>query len=165
MSIALHLRVLPSSVLPVSLSTPPDIQVIAYVSTSSIQSLKLNRQLPVNGHAFKGHLRRFPAPDDPSESNASAADDLASPPLPKVLNPSSAEAGKRSDGQEQQVNGRKFTKDVLIMGLNELPKGHVVIVGGIDEVRDWDLVRWVSIESPEASANKFTLRTQIVYLP
>lgn len=66
---------------------------------------------------------------------------MASLTMPKVLNPSSAEAGKRNDGTQQQGNGRRHNKDVLVMGLNEVPKGHVAILGGIDDVRDWDLVR------------------------
>jgi hypothetical protein len=79
-------------------------------------------------------VKRLSPPTDPTDSNPPSPD---IPAVAKVLNPS--EANKRDVTEIPNEDGK-----VKLVGLDGVPEGQIIIVGGVDSVEDWDVVRYVS---------------------
>ena len=80
-----------------------------------------------------GDVKRLPPPTDPTDSNPPSPD---IPAVAKVLNPS--EATKRNVTKVPIEDGK-----VKLVGIDSVPGGQIIIVGGVDGVEDWDVVRYV----------------------
>lgn len=127
------LRVLPQSVFPRHLPNPPDLASVIYVSEHMLNVARLEGLLPsVPNTALLGDVKRLIPPTDPADASPPSSD---APPVAKVLNPS--EATKREDIKEEpRKNGI-----VKVIGLDGIPEGQMIAVGGVDGVSDWDVVR------------------------
>ncbi|ETW75050.1 AAA family ATPase, CDC48 subfamily [Heterobasidion irregulare TC 32-1] len=137
-TVGLQLRVLPSSLVSVSISQSSELQTIACVSSQTLSALRFEGRLNTDIQVFQGDVQRLLPPPDPSEG-PSNADSSAVAPSAQVLHPGAAEAAKNSSQKE-----KKDQSEVLVCGNESVPQGHVVFVGGTDGVAEWGLVRSVS---------------------
>jgi peroxin-1 len=80
-------------------------------------------------------VKRLDPPTDPAGATNPSPSDAA--PIAKVLNPS--EATKREDVQEELST----VGHVRVVGMDGVLGGQMIIVGGVDGVEDWDVVRQV----------------------
>lgn len=95
---------------------------------------RLDGLLPLDPKtSLVGDVKRLSPPTDPADSNAPSPD---IPAVAKVLNPS--EAIKRDVTEIPNEDGK-----VKVVGIDSVPEGQIVIVGGVDSVEDWDVVRYV----------------------
>jgi len=81
-----------------------------------------------------GDVKRLSPPTDPTDSNPPPPNLSA---VAKVLNPS--EATKRDDVTKIPNEDGKLK----LVGIDNVPEGQIIIVGGVDGVEDWDVVRCV----------------------
>ncbi|KAI9441226.1 AAA-domain-containing protein [Lactarius indigo] len=127
------LRVLPASVFSYLLPSPPDLASIGYVSEQMLGVYRLDG-IPPSDHktSLSGDVKRLSPPTDPTDSNPPPPD---IPAVAKVLNPS--ESTKRVDVTKVPNENCK----VKLVGINNVPEGQIIIVGGVDGVEDWDVVR------------------------
>jgi peroxin-1 len=133
-SYSVLLRVLPASVFPHHLPSPSNFTSVIYVSEQMLKVARLEGSLPSDSNTtIIGNVKRLAPPTDPAGATNPSPPDA--PAVAKVLNPS--EATKREDAKEEQ------SKDVSVrvIGLDGLLGGQIVIVGGVDDVEDWDVVR------------------------
>ena len=129
------LRVLPASVLPHDLPTPSNFTSVIYVSKQMLSAARLEDLLPSDPNEILiGHVKRLIPPTDPA-ANASNLAPSDAPAVAKVLNP--GEAAKREDAQEE----RSKSGHVRVIGLDGVPEGQTIIIGGVGEVEDWDVVQ------------------------
>jgi hypothetical protein len=127
------LRVLPQSVFPHHLPSPPDLASVVYVSEHILNLARLEGLLPrVPNTTLLGDVKRLIPPTDPADSNPAPSD---APAVAKVLNPS--EAMKREDIKEEL----RKNSSVKVIGLDGIPEGQMIAVGEVDGVEDWDVVR------------------------
>ena len=137
-TVGLQLRVLPSSLVSVSISHSSELQTIACVSSQTLSALHFEGRLNADIQVFQGDVQRLLPPPDPSEGSSNV-DSSAVAPSAQVLHPGAAEAAKKSAQKE-----KKDQSEVLVCGNESVPQGHIVFVGGTDGVSEWDLVRSVS---------------------
>jgi peroxin-1 len=129
------LRVLPSSAFSYHLPSPPDLVSVGYVSKTMLSVYRLDGLLPPDPKmSLVADVKRLSPPTDPTDSNPPSPD---IPAVAKVLNPS--EANKRDVTEIPNEDGK-----VKLVGLDGVPEGQIIIVGGVDSVEDWDVVRYVS---------------------
>lgn len=129
------LRVLPAPVLQHDLPTPSNFTSVIYVSKRMLSSARLEGLLPSDQDAILiGSIKRLVPPTDPA-ANASNLAPSDAPTVAKVLNP--GEAAKREDVQEEQSK----SGHVRVIGLDGVPEGQMIIIGGVGEVEDWDVVQ------------------------
>ena len=129
------LRVLPASLLPHNLPIPSNFTSVIYVSKQMLSSARLEGLLPSDPNAFLiGNVKRLVPPTDPA-ANASNLTPSDEPTVAKMLNP--GDAAKRGDVQEEQSK----SGHVRVIGLDGVPEGQMIIVGGVGEVEDWDVVQ------------------------
>jgi peroxin-1 len=134
LSHSLLLRVLPASAFSYLLPSPPDLVSVGYVSKTMPSVYRLSGLLPLDPKtSLIGDVKRLSPPTDPTDSNPPSPD---IPAVAKVLNPS--EATKR-DVTEIPNEDRK----VKLVGIDSVSEGQIIIVGGVDGVEDWDVVRYV----------------------
>ncbi len=127
------LRVLPASVFSYLLPSPPDLASVGYVSETMLGVYRLDGLLPPDPKtSLVGDVKRLSPPTDPTDSNPPPPD---IPAVAKVLNPS--EATKRADVTKVPNEDGK----VKLVGIDSVPEGQIIIVGGGDGVEDWDVVR------------------------
>lgn len=128
------LRVLPASTFSHLLPSQPDLVSVGYVSEMMLGVYRLDSLLPPDPKTFLvGDVKRLSSPTDPTESNPPSPD---IPAVAKVLNPS--EATKRDVTKVPNEDGK-----VKLVGIDSVPEGQIVIVGGVDGVEDWDVVWYV----------------------
>lgn len=126
------LRVLPSSAFSYHLPSPPDLVSVGYVSKTMLSVYRLDGLLPPDPKmSLVADVKRLSPPTDPTDSNPPSPD---IPAVAKVLNPS--EANKRDVTEIPNEDGK-----VKLVGLDGVPEGQIIIVGGVDSVEDWDVVR------------------------
>ncbi|KAI9465701.1 AAA-domain-containing protein [Lactarius psammicola] len=136
------LRVLPASVFSYLLPSPPDLPSVGYVSEMMLGVYRLDGLLPPDPNtSLVGDVKRLSPPTDPTDSNPPPPD---IPAVPKVLNPS--EATKRGDVTKVPKEDGK----VRLVGIDSVPGGQIIIVGGVDGVEDWDVVRVTISTNPES---------------
>ena len=129
------LRVLPTPVLQHDLPTPSNFTSVIYVSKRMLRSARLEGLLPSDPNAILiGNVKRLVPPTDPA-ANASNLAPSDAPAVAKVLNP--GEAAKREGVQEEQSS----SGHVRVLGLDGVPEGQMIIIGGVGEVEDWDVVQ------------------------
>ncbi|KAF8273433.1 AAA-domain-containing protein [Lactarius quietus] len=126
------LRVLPASSFSYLLPNPPDLASVGYVSESMLSVYRLDGLLPSDPKtSLVGDVKRLSPPTDPTDSNPPSPD---IPAVAKVLNPS--EATKRDITEIPNEDGK-----VKLVGMDSVPEGQIIIVGGVDGAEDWDIVR------------------------
>ncbi|KAH8996318.1 AAA-domain-containing protein [Lactarius akahatsu] len=126
------LRVLPASGFSYLLPSPPDLASVGYVSEQMLGVYRLDGLLPSDPKtSLVGDVKRLSPPTDPTDSNPPPPD---IPAVAKVLNPSET---KRADVTKVPNEDGK----VKLVGINSVPEGQIIIVGGVDGVEDWDVVR------------------------
>jgi peroxin-1 len=137
-SYAVFLRVLPASVFAHHLPSPPDFGSLVFVSQRMLSIARLEGLLPSDPNTtFVADVKRLNPPTDPTGSaNLPPSDATATA---KVLNPS--EATKREDVRDELSK----VGHLRVIGVDVVPGGQMIIVGGIDGVEDWDVVRQVLI--------------------
>ena len=129
------LRVSPASVFSYTLPVPPDLTSIGYVSETMLSIYRLDGLLPPDPQtSLVGDVKRLSPPTDPTDSNPPPPNLSA---VAKVLNPS--EATKRDDVTKIPNEDGKLK----LVGIDNVPEGQIIIVGGVDGVEDWDVVRCV----------------------
>jgi len=127
--------VLPASVFSYTLPVPPDLTSIGYVSETMLSIYRLDGLLPPDPQtSLVGDVKRLSPPTDPTDSNPPPPNLSA---VAKVLNPS--EATKRDDVTKIPNEDGKLK----LVGIDNVPEGQIIIVGGVDGVEDWDVVRCV----------------------
>ncbi|KAH9006583.1 AAA-domain-containing protein [Lactarius hatsudake] len=128
------LRVLPASGFSYLLPSSPDLASVGYVSEQMLGVYRLDGLLPSDpGTSLVGDTQQTSNPPPP---------DI--PAVAKVLNPSET---KRADVPKVPNEDGK----VKLVGIDSVPEGQIIIVGGVDGVEDWDVVRYVwGMESPIA---------------
>ena len=129
------LRVLPAPVLQHDLPTSSNFTSVIYVSKRMLSSARLEGLLPSDPNAILiGNVKRLVPPTDPA-ANASNLAPSDAPTVAKVLNP--GEAAKRENVREEQSK----SGHVRVIGSDGVPEGQMIIVGGVGEVEDWDVVQ------------------------
>lgn len=136
LSYSVLLRVLPASVFSYHLPNPSDLRSVVFVSQRMLSVARLEGFLPSDPNTtFIGDVKRLNPPTDPGDTANPPPSDAAA--IAKVLIPS--EATKREDVKEELSKvGR-----VRVIGMDDVPVGQMIIVGGVDGVEDWDVVRQV----------------------
>ena len=135
-SYTILLRVLPASVFLHNLFGPSDLGSVAFVSPRMLSVARLEGLLPSDPNiTFIGDVKRLDPPTDPASTTNPPPSDAAA--IPKVLNPS--EATKREDDKAEPSK----VDHVRVIGMDGVLDGHMIIVGGVDRVEDWDVVRQV----------------------
>jgi peroxin-1 len=128
------LRVLPASALSHLLPSPPDLVSVGYISETMLSLYRLDGLLPPDSKtSLVGDVKRLSPPTDPTDSSPPSPD---IPAVAKVLNPS--EATKRDVTKVPNEDGK-----VKLVGIDSVPDGQIIIVGSVDGVEDWDVVRYV----------------------
>ncbi|KAI0301591.1 P-loop containing nucleoside triphosphate hydrolase protein [Multifurca ochricompacta] len=123
------LRVLPVSVLPYHLPTPLGLAPFVYVSEQMLRVARLEGSLPSDpNYTLVGNVKRLSPPTDPTDSS----------PPPKTLNPSEPTV-KREDVKEELGKN----SSIRVIGMDGVPEGQIIIVGGVDGAEDWDVIRFV----------------------
>ena len=135
-SYSILLRVLPVSVSSHHLPTPSDPRSVVFVSQRMLSVARLEGLLPSDPNTtFIGDVKRIDPPTDPAGVTNPPPSDTAA--IAKVLNP--REATKREDVEEELLK----IGHVKVIGMDGVPEGQMIIVGGVDGVEDWDVVRQV----------------------
>ena len=130
------LRVLPASVFSDHLRSLLDLGSVIFVSQQMLSVARLEGLLPSDPKAaLIADVKRLDPPTDPAGTANPSPSDAA--PLAKVLNPS--EATKREDVKEELSK----VDHVRVVGMDGVLEGQMIIVGGVDGVEDWDVVRQV----------------------
>lgn len=130
------LRVLPSSVFSHHLPSSSEFTSVIYVSGRMLCDARLEDLLPSDPNTILiGRVKRLDPPTDPEPASNPPSSDA--PAVAKVLNPN--EATKREDAKGEPSRAGK----VRVIGLEIIPEGQTIIVGGVDGVQDWDVVRQV----------------------
>lgn len=131
------LRLLPTSMFSDHPPSLPDFGTVVFVSQRMLSVARLEGLLPSDPKTtLIAHVKRLDPPTDPAgAANPSPSDAL---PIAKVLNPS--EATKREDDVKE---GLSKVGHVRVIGLDGVPEGQMIVVGGVDGVEDWDVVRQV----------------------
>lgn len=141
------LRVLPASIFSDHLPSPPDLGSVIFVSQRMLGVARLEGLLPSDPKTtLVADVKRLDPPTDPAGAVNPSPSDAA--PIAKLLNPS--EATKREDVKEELSKvGR-----VRVIGMDGVLDGQMIIVGGVDGLEDWDVVRlsvYADSESTEAA--------------
>ena len=135
-SYAVLLRVLPASMFSDDLPSLPDFGSVIFVSQRMLSVARLEGLLPSDPTTtLVADVRRLDPPTDPAGAANPPTSDAV--PITKVLNPS--EATKREDVKEQLSK----VGHVRVVGMDGVLEGQMIIVGGVDGVEDWDVVRQV----------------------
>ena len=130
------LRVLPASVFPNNLPSRSDLGSVVFVSPRMLSVARLEGLLPSDPNTtFIGDVKRLGPPTDPAGTTNPAPSNAAA--IAKVLNPS--ETTKREDDQAEPSE----VDHVRVVGIDGVLDGQMIIVGGVDGVEDWDVVRQV----------------------
>jgi peroxin-1 len=130
------LRVLPTSMFSDHLPSLVDFGSVIFVSQRMLSVARLEGLLPPDTEtALIADVKRLDPPTDPAGAANPSPSDAA--PIAKVLNPS--EATKREDVTEELSKAGH----ARVVGMDGVPEGQMIIVGGVDEVEDWDVVRQV----------------------
>ena len=130
------LRVLPTSMLSDRLPSLLDFGSVIFVSQRMLSLARLEGLLPPDPKTtLIADVKRLDPPTDPSGAADLTPSDAA--PVAKVLNPS--EATKREDVKEELSK----VGHVRIVGVEGVPGNQMIIVGDVDGVEDWDVVRQV----------------------
>lgn len=130
------LRVLPASMFSDHLPSLPDFGSVIFVSQRMLSVARLEGLLPSDPKAtLVADVKRLDPPTDPAGASNPPPSDTA--PIAKVLNPS--EATKREDVKEEPSK----VGHVKVVGMDGALEGQMIIVGGVDGVEDWDVVRQV----------------------
>lgn len=131
------LRVIPPFVLP---PVPPSscshhrLEVLAYVSHRVYTELTRSSSTGTQGYFYRASIKRLKPPSDP----LGLGNDSKSP-LPKFLSAGGGE-NKEAQGEDDGV------KWVYIGPMEGIPEKHILFPGGgIDDVQNWDLVRYVHV--------------------
>ncbi|KAI9462642.1 AAA-domain-containing protein [Russula earlei] len=152
------LRVLPASLFSHHLPSPSDFVSLVYVSEKMLSAARLDNLLPSDPHTFlSGHVKRLDPPTDPAGASNPPRSDT--PAVAKVLNPS--EATKGEDVKEELSSKAGH---VSVIGLEGVPEGQMIVVGGVDGVEDWDVARLtvsVNSESTKIAEEIFSISTSI----
>ncbi|KAA1470710.1 AAA-domain-containing protein [Dentipellis sp. KUC8613] len=135
------MRVLPASVLPVTLPNPPDLQTIAYVSRGVLRARAYEGLVPEDLNNLRGTVRRMLPPPDPTESGTMPEEP---PEEPRTLD---LKGEKKADAKEDEK--KKDEWDVVVKGVDEVPPRQVVLAGGLSGVDDWDVVRLAIFADPD----------------
>ena len=135
-SYTVFLRVLPASMFSDHLPSLPDFGSVVFVSQRMLSVARLEDLLPSDPKTtLIADVKRLDPPTDPAgAANPSPSDAL---PIAKVLNPN--EATKREDDVKEELS----KGHVRVIGIDGVPDGQMIIVGGVDGVDDWDVVRQV----------------------
>ena len=134
-SYTILLRVLPVSVFSHHLPSPSDFGSAVFVSQRMLSVARLEGLLPSDPNtAFVANVKCLDPPTDPAATNPPPSDSAA---IAKVLNP--GEATRREDAKEELSK----VGHVRVIGIDGVLEGQMIIVGGIDGVEDWDMVRQV----------------------
>ena len=135
-SYTILLRVLPASVFLHNFLSPSDLGSVAIVSPRMLSVACLEGLLPSDPNTtFIGDVKRLDPLTDPAGTTNPPPSDSAA--IAKVLNPS--EATKREDNKAEPSK----VDHVRVIGMDGVLDGHMIIVGGVDRVEDWDVVRQV----------------------
>lgn len=130
------LRVLPTSMFLDHLPSLLDFGSVIFVSQRMLSVARLEGLLPSDPKtSLIADVERLNPPTDPASAANPSPSDTA--PIAKVLNPS--EATKREDVQEELSKAGH----VRVVGMDGVLEGQMIIVGGVDGVEDWDVVRQV----------------------
>jgi peroxin-1 len=130
------LRVLPASVFSDHLPSLLDLGSVIFVSQRMLSVARLEGLLPSDPKAtLIADVKRLDPPTDPAGTANPSPSEAA--PIAKVLNPS--EATKREDVNEELSK----VDHVRVVGMDGVLEGQMIIVGGVDGVEDWDVVRQV----------------------
>ena len=134
-SYSVLLRVLPVSVSPHHLPSPSDLRSVVFVSQRMLSVARLEGLLPSDPNTtLIGEVKRLDPPTDPGITNQPPSETTA---IAKVLNPS--DTTKREDVEKELLK----IGHVKVIGMDGIPEGQMIIVGGVDGVEDWDVVRQV----------------------
>ena len=130
------LRVLPASMFSDHLPSLLDFGSVIFVSQRMLSVARLQGLLPSDPKTtLIADVKRLDPPTDPAgAANPSPSD---ATPIAKVLNPS--EATKREDVKEELSK----VGHVRVVGIDCVLEGQMVVVGDVDGVGDWDVVRQV----------------------
>ena len=135
LSYTVLLRVLPASMFSDHLPSLPDFGSVIFVSQRMLSIARLEGLLPSDPKTtLIADVKRLDPPIDPGAANPSPSD---AAPIAKVLNPS--EATKREDVKEELSK----VGHVRVIGMDGVPGGQMIVIGGVDGVEDWDVVRQV----------------------
>jgi peroxin-1 len=130
------LRVLPASMFSDHLPSLLDFGPVVFVSQQMLSVARLEGLLPSDPKTtLIADVKRLDPPTDPAGAANPPPSDAA--PIAKVLNPS--EAAKREDVKEEPSK----VDHVRVVGMDSALEGQTIIVGGVDGVEDWDVVRQV----------------------
>lgn len=130
------LRVLPASMFLDHLPSLQDFGSVIFVSQRMLSVARLEGLLPSDPKTtLIADVKRLDPPTDPAVAANPSPSDAA--PIAKVLNPS--EASKREDVKEELSK----VSHVRVVGMDGVLEGQMIVVGGVDGVEDWDVVRQV----------------------
>ncbi|PCH34751.1 AAA-domain-containing protein [Wolfiporia cocos MD-104 SS10] len=126
------LRVLPHQLFNAQLSTDESEVPRGYVSNAALAAAHGKLSSPSSWRAL---VRRLKPPTDPTQEQSSTA--AIAPPTPRVLIPNGSSAAAKSAMSETAQKGEV----VLTYSANvPVPDGHVIFIGAVEGVDDWDLV-------------------------
>jgi peroxin-1 len=135
-SYTILLRVLPASVFSHHLPSLSDTGSVVFVSQRMLSVARLEGLLPSDPNTtFVADVKRLDPPTDPAGTTNLPPSDAAA--TAKVLNPS--EATNREEVEEELSK----VGNVRVIGMDSVLGGQMIIVGGVDGVEDWDVVRQV----------------------
>jgi peroxin-1 len=130
------LRVLPTSMFSDHLPSQLEYGSVIFVSQRMLSVARLEGSLPSDPKTtLIADVKRLDPPTDPAGTANPSPSDAA--PIAKVLNPS--EATKREDVKEELSR----VGLVRVVGMDGVLEGQMIIIGGVDGVEDWDVVRQV----------------------
>jgi peroxin-1 len=130
------LRVLPASMFSDHPPSLLDFGSVVFVPQRMLSVARLEGLLPSDPKTtLVADVKRLDPPTDPAGAANPSPSDAA--PIAKVLNPS--EAAKREDVKEDLSK----VGHVRVVGMDGVLGGQMIIVGGVDGVEDWDVVRQV----------------------
>jgi peroxin-1 len=135
-SYTLLLRVLPASMFSDDLPSPLDFGSVIFVSQWMLSVARLEGSLPSDSKTtLIANVKRLDPPTDPAGAANPSPSDAG--PIAKVLNPSGATKGEVVKDELSKVG------HVRVVGMDGVPEGQMIIVGGVDGVEDWDVIRQV----------------------
>jgi peroxin-1 len=91
-----------------------------------------------NRRFYKATIRRLRPPMNPNAPPQANTAPIAPSSVPRVLN-----AGGNASEEAKDASGPKKVHEVFVGWAEGLPESHIVLTSAIDEVDEWDLVRWV----------------------